>query len=955
MRKWFALGIVFLTCSCRYGLPPEPSESLVKPIAVVAPLLNEDEGQLLLLEDGMWAWRGRDDQTTDQGPDVGELVVFEDLDSAWRHYFGVVRVQKWGLVMQRLDTLDVRPHTRGTLKPLSLSAASNVHICSGVGPIEADDACLLSAQPATRWDVYRLDSKTRVEIRDPDRGSMPVARSATVWAGARAQVFEGRTPTAEGDAWVAFPARSTRRPARPTVLASDACGPLESVSSDVVRGDLDAHTFLAIESAAIEYGVDAIVRCDDGSMSVAVPGIHRAGLPQSDPRLEIASMLTLEPIEISGEPEASGLAIDGLAHLGAGDAHTAEFLIERSLEGLDDARDFQLRSADVAASTGRPEVALRRAVWATRTAWNPEANPFRKLARAHIRVALGLQGSTLAELREVASLASSSGDTQLTAWLAWLELKRQLSKGASGKKLQLDDLLSRSKGNAFAPWRALFKAEVARKRSAEALESLRDEFDTQSASALWTAYNGTLTTLECPTGCSVDALSRRLGSLVESATVSDIVEAIERAPRADRVLRLHVDDEVFDRLGELPPEAQVRIWTAIHGVIPVDQEPEVEDRLVAATSALVSLCHEIDLRFLARATTANFTDRPRRDRLESLHWLSTKGLEAACSGSEALLAAARSEDGSPVALGWDPTGHLFEALLATESTPDGYRKTLANAAEYAIEIGGGERCVAWNLALGASFAQSGRLEPAQRWTSRASRCDSNAFRDSYAVLAGYLNFEQSGHIPRGLDESAVRVLRRVLNQDFDSPACVGVLPTSYDIVSALHPELASMAKRARMKRRPPQELELVKSSDSLFEAREALEAARTAILSGDAVAAFTSLKAAHDDYSRLENLPGIARTSFLIEELFDGRKTYVEDEDRRPAARSQRASWHLRRGQVDQLIESQKTQHAPVLAWLEGGDEALTNWFEGRDVTSVFCTPPTPPAADDADSTILIE
>lgn len=916
IRKLLLFALIGLLSSCQWAIPPDPAEGMSKPIQIVAPVLNENLGALFLTDEGLWAWRPESKKKDRVGLETGQVVVFGDLEETRRHVFAVVDTFDWGAILQRLDSTPIAARTSGSLVPLSglgFQTAKRWNFCTGFGEKVDENGCIQDGSAGMLWDVYPLKSSERLLTREADAPSMPIPRAQLVWSGAT-QIIHGSLPD-EAAGWLAVPASISPRPPLPSVLVSPECPKYEFADIRVVRAVNSGRDILSSTSTAYQHGVDAIFHCNADEITAVLPVLFRRTLPATERRLAIPSMLSIEPLEIEVKPSKASDVIRAYAYLGAGDAASADYYLERAIDRMDDSEEFGVRSMDVAASVGRPEVAVRRGRQATDSSWNREANPFWQLGLAHVLRALRMTGEFNEKITQIPSAASSAGEANFSGWLAWIELRRKLDAGAPPRNVGLDELLDRTSSPDFGVWRTAFKFEVLRRREIADIETLKEELDEAKASALYNAFVEPTEPRRCDEDCRLDAYGRtwpRLATLDPAARL----EVAERAPWASFTPGYDLKVDLESMESGFDAGQKTRFWAATLGFLTEENADIARQKMIDAVVALASNCDPTSLdevALAARAIEASITG----DDDESTRWLGTTGLVTACRGLEALGEAAATY---PRSMGPDAPSALYAALLARAADAELYRRTLLAAARYGSEHERGPRCEHWNLSLAAAAAQAGRLEAAGTFASAAAECRTSEFATTESVILAFLNFERTRSISRDFSKEVIEEVEELVHQRLPEGACAGLLPLRYDILSRLSPEVRETANRLQLVRKPIEDLDLVKASDSVTEARKALTSAQKALSERRPGDAWNALRTAREGFGKVRHLPGLALTDFLIESAFGDE--YDEAKDSKPREAEARRKWNLRHGAFQEL-EGNSPSESIFIAWVQGGRDAM--------------------------------
>ena len=440
--RYVSLLLVLALGGCAWVQPPTESESLTPPFDVAGNGSKESLGQLMLTDEGLWAFVREGDH---EGPrfERGALVAFSPREAGQSstHLFGVILVRSWGVLMQRLDDRGLPSSSmRGDLHPAGeFWAKRHRAACFGSGLGFAEKACLAD-HPARGWRLFGLSKDDKLRVPPPDKWAraVPIRLDGLV-QGARHALSPGARDRLEGGRWVAVPARTDRAATphariaaeRDCALSADDLGGLQAVQ--VIEAPvLTAEQPIKVEAAAIQMGADVMVRCEGGAVTIAVPTLTRPLLGVTGTSLLATPYGFFEPFRLTG-PSARQIRHAVLlgSALATGSTLAADYYLDQALRDITaeaPARRLAVDFMQVPAAAGRPEAALRAGMSATSGGWHRGNRPAFVLGKAWVYAALASPKEQNEATERLAELGSRGRHKRLARWLAWTQLRGGLAR-----------------------------------------------------------------------------------------------------------------------------------------------------------------------------------------------------------------------------------------------------------------------------------------------------------------------------------------------------------------------------------------------------------------------------------------------------------------------------------------------------------------------------------------------
>lgn len=889
-----ALAVV--VASCAWSQRPDPDNSVVPSIAVGDSL--EPDSRLFPTRDGRWARVDRREERENRRENddpVGELLSVNlptDRGTSSRHVFVRTASHDWGSYLQRLDARTIQRPT-GPAEFESIGAASAGErtasgACRGDGRPSLEGPCFKEAEeaaPGARWLLYPADESGR--LREPTEStalSLPYAPSAVVHRVDDTLEFLDGAESLPSTWWAIRSSGEEGGLAgtRTVVAVDDDCPKgitgLDELGSTVTlrRSLVDGDHPLVVANAAYTHGADALVRCRDDRLDIAVPALFRSWLRTPSGTLLGPSSTGRSSVDLPRSMEATlrGHAIRGLARVAVG-APLLAYLDLQRLFRHDDARQFgdlPTRAMGVAVAAGFAESGLRWGATVARGDWNRESNPDFLLGRAAVRAGLGRREGSVIDVRAARKAAEQGQNERLRRWLDWSAFATQ--SGATGPSPEkATERAEEYRRDGLPRWALMFRWVAARQNPSFEPDSPPD---VDGVDALAAGLARREVQLDCPDqSCPLDVYGRRLESRFEQARKrgdwTTLAEDLRRLGSASF-------RPGFDRLPspDTLPEDDTRLDVAVALARHFDTWPSpASHRWVESTVAWAlrspERCGEVDDAPSLSASPARAGDEP--SRLELMAWL-VDHLESSTCGepggaAESLAEWVEENDGSA-----SLAAPLFDALF-DQSESAASRTTIAReAAESLRGTEVGSACYRWHLALADAHAAAGDHDGAEAWLESAVNCtdtDADALERTADMLGAFVAFQRSGRLPRRLGPELGPAARRLVRRETAPNTCAGLAEFGYRLDSEVAAPVRRLADRLDVSAPETEDgsLTLASASDQLDAARSRLDEARNSLAAGDLATGAEKLASTSRSFGRIDHLPGRTLTAFLGTALFD--------------------------------------------------------------------------------------
>lgn len=706
------LGLIaaFVLAGCAWWQPPSARDAMLPAYEVTAPFHKEGAGQLMLTQEGMWAFVHGANADGDRALERGQLVGFlPPTHGEPAHLFAVVLVRSWGALLQRLDARTLASDkSTGTLVPLKNDAQlRRWGLCRGTGAHVGDAACLAKADPTLAWHLFRIDKRSRLAVTDQDAWGLtpPVHTDGIVQAG-RAVVREKRL----ANGWVAVPVRTAHPGARHArVVLQKSCPPIDLSESlqpvEQVRADFELPAEpVSTEETAIKYGADALVSCSADTISVAVPTLFRPLLSAGAGAAYGVPYGAMRPLVVSSQDARARRAVILLgAALGTGSALSADFYLEDALEAAPEA-DQSVRLAldlmQVFAAAGRPEQGLRAGREAARDAWHLENKPAFVLGRGWVYAAIGKRDRYADSTSRLSDLAGLPENQDVRLWLAWNALRDSAAGRASHDGNGALDYFRKEE---LQDWLEATKALNGQKLEPgyERLARVRTSADDACANSK---------------DCQLDVYGRNFAALLARTHSPADAERLVRQLTSTAVaaVRPGFTLNAVDA-AKLSPTSAVAVDAALTPLLAPAERVDAFDRIVGqAAEAMRSdgRCLKIPGAQFIDARLAATSAGDDASATRAVRWLVASALPAACESPTRFADSLESALGPNRALA-QRVAPLLEAL--TERAPkDEHLALLRRFADFTAKHERGAACKRWNLALAVSEASGERLDQAAK-------------------------------------------------------------------------------------------------------------------------------------------------------------------------------------------------------------------------------------------------
>ncbi|MFW5966470.1 MAG: hypothetical protein ACOCV2_03075 [Persicimonas sp.] len=857
-----------LTGGCSISVPPSERSAAMEPLDVGAPGPDALSGELMLKDDGLWAFIDEEDEEPETLKE-GQLVVFRPagVDRS-SHLFAVVAGRPWGAVFQRLGGGSLStPIGSGRLEVLdSKRALDDLGVCVGGGT--RGDTCDLADEKHRALRFYRIDDDLRVRVdADIDAPRLPVATEGLLHdrrGVADAGLDAGR--------WIGVPAR-TRAGHLPhaRVGVGPGCPSLDTDAGlqDIEVIDLESapeqdHP-VEIEAAAIEHGVDAFLTCSKNSTTLAVSGLYRALMSVPGTSIEGIALGSMRPTTVATD---SDVVRRDLARLGAAAATdaplVADYYLERIVAALDDAppRDeFSLAWMQLPTVAERTDYALRLGSAAVGQAWNQQHKTAYLIGRGWAEASLGNPSETSKAYKRLSTLGDRAETEK--SWLTWSRLRSALRDGQTRRaRVILDQYIDDD-----------------RYRWADAALQLV-EWDGQSWGAEHTPISGALEEAEgsrCSSDeCLPDVYGANFAHLVELWSDRDAAQLARRLSTTGySAVRPGFQAAAIERV-DSSPEGRVAALSAAMALVETDDLPDHYARLLEAIgdeARRTDGCIEVpDGEAIARRLAQRRSAERHTAQIDQTRWILADALPAACDSARALV--------ESLTRGFETFGEaagdiepVVAARLGTFDADD-RADFAARMADLTAEYERGDLCRRWNLAYAASMAAAARFDEAERRMTTATNCGdptAPSYEREQKVIRAYIRFEKTGGAPfesaGEVGSALARLTKRDSAQD-GSKSCLGLGTLDYDLASVLDEEIATLM--VSVPSPSGEALELKTSSHRVNRARAAFDTARRNLAQGRPAPAAEALRQARRDFEALGHRVGLERVALLERVVFDG-------------------------------------------------------------------------------------
>ncbi len=903
----FLLAIAVLG-GCVWSQPPSARQSIVPPVQIRSASTSAASGELVLTDEGLWAYVPERDASDGDAWKPGQLVGFVAEDARHpSHLYTVVLNRSWGVLLQRLDAGDVEPRAQATGELVGIDSTDELRrwgVCRGRDAEVSSNECIRTRDTARdhsrAWRLYSVSKALRLDVTPHSEWGMSLPVSVNGIAQEGRALVDDR---AAGGEWIAVPARRDPTPLLHARVGLDAsCSELDLDDSlqplDVFEAaELPASGHPAdIEAAAVRTGADVLIECSAEQITLYIPSLYRPMWRAGTKMAAGIAFGALEPVAIPTRSAATRrtLALFGAA-LGTSSAAAADYYLGRALSQLPDERArglLALEFMQIPSAAGRPEAALRAGRISTSDAWHTGNRPDFVLGRAWVSAALGLQAEYSEAMNRLVELSELEEHERARLWVTWVQLREALtrasSRGINGplafyeeqrlpKWLDAADLLvaSRDADSNAADGSAIDQAlrADAAEACADASTCLPDIYGRNFAAILESVDERGVDTI-------VDALSSTaIGAWRPGFRLSALLSNVDGAPGLSATQRLSVGAammplvhpdmraDLFEALVAAGAEA-MRAGRTSGEQVGSDQIGSNQTGSNQIDSS--QICVEVDGAPHSVARLATLDDTASSDpTLPATRWLISAALPAACESPQAFA------DTLAAGLGDHPrlatrAAPLLEAVASAAAGPE-RTALLRRFAEFTAEHEKGAACKRWNLALSVSHARVGKLEQADAHLARAINCGGrNAeLEETQDLLMAYLRFEKSAKIPDDASAHTRRTIATVVRHQpaEDAPtSCFGLLPVDYRLEHFVDPEVSALA--VAMPERPPSELMLETASDSTARGIASLVVARRFLAQGRPSPAAEALMEARRNFERVQNQVGLRRVRFFEEVVF---------------------------------------------------------------------------------------
>jgi|GEM_PF-6115569 len=891
-----ALALVALSAaSCAWSQPPSRSDAIIAPYKINGSTDKVDAGELILVQEGLWAYLPEASAKDKYDFEAGALVGFlPQKRHASAHVYGVVLVRSWGALLQRLDS---QPVTGTELRGEFIGIDNDPKfrqwgLCRGASADIRENPCIKEASASTRWRIFQTDAIGHLITPDLDSWSsaLPI-RSAGLLIGERSVMRPGTEPGLASH-WLAVPAHRPQRSraqnaphlAHARVAMGEGCPKIDFTESfqplEVFNTAIDTPTDpIDTSVAAIRTGADVLVRCKGNSVWVDIPFLYRPTLAVADTSAQGVAYGAMQPIELKGQSvEVQRATILMGAALATGSVFAADFYLQEALQAGPDSgvsRDLGLKFMQVFAAAGRPEAALRSGHKAAGGAWHLDNNPQFVLGRTWVNAALGRARAYSDDITRLGKLAETPENTDIRLWLAWSTVRADALKG-SGQSVR--GALSYFDHAGLIRWLQAANLIVA--------PSLRIELEKHETSALGLALALVFSPEQTRADgqscadkgvCQLDVYGRnfaaRLSAASDEPALLQLIDDLGQTSMAAIRPGFEVPAQVFEGFSA-PQELAIR--AALMPLIQPGERRERFDELVAAATRAVRAegnCVKIPGASIisARLDADSHAASPRQlPLLRATGWLVGDAFEAACHRPLEFADSLDKSLGQDEALARQIIPLL--SALSEHTTPETRAQILGQVADFSAQHKTGAACTRFNLALAFSNATAGQLDAAAQNLSKTVNCtdrDAEKYAPSQQILNAYLRFETSGQIPSGLGSTTHQALVDLTRGGAPSSspkACVGLEPLTFDLEAYMHPEIVALA--VSLPEPEPDDLALETSTRSLNRAISALQVAHRYLAEGRPAPAADSLLEAQAAFARIQHQVGLRRISFLAATIY---------------------------------------------------------------------------------------
>jgi hypothetical protein len=947
-------------------------DGITAPASVVERSSETTTGTLTLTDTGLWALVWESGQRRSD-IEAGDVVRVDADENRFRAHYAVAANKNWGLLMQRLGGGPV-PMEFGDVSLSVVTPDQIDQACVGDAAAWPDSECLTEAGAPASWDVYALDGERLEGPADPAAwaGRMPYRRLALATRTKLApDVLETTSWTPRGR-WLAIRRKKRRAPNYDAVLVADeACEAHESnlraSGVELSFADIGAtRDPVEVELAAANHRADGLVRCSgDGGLVFLAPVAFRPLMEIPYAGFHGVSLLGWRALKVpANDPRAVELAARVTTAVGSGRFDRADFHVDALIPRLkdDEARRLARLSAPVAAAAQLPEHALRRLDLGAEGMWNPDRDIAYRTGQAWAWAAFDNHRQALIQMKAVNDLVAKSRTSRTAQiWRAWNELRAFAAEYSRRSTAE----------DGFRQARSFFD-DVPRAQSwREAVEWLR-----------WSELGGPLPDIEgadarfdlfrqavrggdgaCD-GCRLDPYGLDASAWLASVGDDQAPEALDAMARLPLtavrpgLTRLTVDST---RAKQLPLTLRV-------GLVSMAPTRAVGQSLTDAVEAIAraSSCNGTESAMtntdpLSRTLLLRAAER-NDARLATASWLVTTGLDLACQDPTRLVEQIVERVGNDDADASLLAGFATSALSADTSgeLEAADAKLMARAAKAGSMP---QTCMLWNQAAALAALESGRVKLAETFILSSVDCHDDAVAedldDSELFLSAMLHYERTRRVPGSLPEDVARRLSIAARHRVErEQSCIGRAGLEYWRSAGVSRRVAELAERIDV---PPGEsddsLVLRTASLTASRAEASLTAARRALAEGRPDVAARTLRDAEQDFRAIAHAPGLARTRFLIEQIYgeqfdafakpaDEKETEATD-DAPTTDGAMDASERLRRGEARGILDGQAEVSPPPRARLAaaivlGRDDAVDTLLSRHEelAKSTYCGGP---------------
>ena len=925
MKRHFPTLLVgllgFLVAGCSALPRPVPSTDFGTAWTVQEETRSQSEGMLFFTDYGLWGFEITRSGDYDHRFTAGDFILWTGESP---HLFGVVGKTRKGYWLQRLDTEEFKPSQRGYFELLSAESIAR----------RWDSLCLLSSGESLeehcghgpRFQQYLLYSLSDDERRGfPDRREpgMPFRPDGLFQRQGDLFSFEGTNR--EDLQRIAIP---VNRPGatllatrivydeqcfQPQELPSQGRSRVDWIPAEESISSTATHP-LEVEAEAWKFGADLLLRCGVEGPELLIPLLSRPGL-RDERRILSLPALGLVPRPFPGN-DATRITqyARAAAAVAVGDIQTATFWLQKSMPDLrvlesNAERDFLLSTMSLYVAAGQPEQAHRLGRVLTARSWSPEHHLDFLDAQVLLYQAFSDQTAARERMQLRERLVRQHNDSFRKGFYLFSQLRLSLYSRPGVYGPAFDSMIATLEEEdeeawALSAWAILAMEDVTLPRVEDPV-LLVPRFEVQQAASFWraiTLLDGDLQYIDAIRPHSYRFSAAQL-SLEPKVTLEEIL--LRPATSFRQGYRLEV---LLSAMEDLDPEFRaVYLLTALP-LAPRNEQGEVVKAMLEVLRTSFgadseAFCSEIEgwqSGLLAAFQKADAPVLPPNQRqwLSFLSWSANEGFPGLCAGPRDLMEAMEKKS-SPA----NPWVRLLlpflEDQLFRQTQNTDFLEDISRAARLSRRLQDPVACTTWNLGVSVGLARQGYLDEAKGHLVHATNClgDDRDLQRARALVEAYVEFE------RGAGRSVIRDggIERTLNEATKKAAsegdCLGVLPIGFQLENHLPRGITRIADGIAIAPRPHSDRLLQTASSLMVEAQAAYLSGLRDLQRGQFRTAAQALHTAHEDFRRLQHLPGLARIQFLDHHLFgEELAEHATDRSHELAPLSGRLA-ELRRGQ----------------------------------------------------------